>query len=178
MLRAAVDGNAGASEDLLAVAYGELRRIAGRMLASERHGHTLEPTALVHEAWLKLIDQQDVEWRCKAHFLAIAAQAMRRILIDHARTKGRDKRGGGRLRVTLSSGIAQDRSEESDLLNVDAALSELERMAPRQARLVELRFFAGLQNKELAEVLEVSESTIEREWRIARAWLSSRIQPV
>ncbi len=164
------------TDRLLELIYGELRRLANSFLAAETAGHTLQPTALVHEAWLRLVDQERVEWRGRAHFLAIAAQAMRRILVDHARAKARDKRGGGMQAVELDPGLyASTEPERVDLLALDDALTKLRGLSERQARLVELRFFGGLPMDEVAEVLGLSLRTAEREWRFARAWLANEL---
>lgn len=160
------------ADRLLEVVYGELRRLAAHFMASERDDHTLQPTALAHEAWLRLVDQERVEWRGRAHFMAIAAQAMRRILVDHARGKARDKRGrGGRALALDPELLVADGGRGLDLIALDDALVKLHGLSEAQARLVELRFFGGLSMEEVAEVLGVSLSSSEREWRFARAWL-------
>jgi RNA polymerase sigma factor (TIGR02999 family) len=156
-----------------ALLYGELRALAADFLRRERSDHTLQPTALVHEAWIRLSAQAGSPWNDRAHFFAIAAQAMRRILIDHARRRGADKRGGGLQRITLASGITPPlASTEVDLLALDDALVRLAALDERQARVVELRFFAGLTVEEVAVALGVSARTVASEWRLARAWLS------
>ncbi|HVS08916.1 MAG TPA: sigma-70 family RNA polymerase sigma factor [Planctomycetota bacterium] len=160
------------AERLMELAHGELRRLAGGFLASERVDHTLQPTALVNEAWLRLADQTRVEWRGRAHFMAIAAQAMRRILLDHARAKHSAKRGGGWRVVELDTGMTGPEADQGlDLIALDEALGKLGALSPTQARLVELRFFGGLAMDDVAEVLGVSVRTAEREWRFAKAWL-------
>lgn len=162
------------SEELMPLVYPELRRLARRYLQRERPGHTLQPTALVHEAFLKLVDQSRVRWRGRSHFFAVGAQAMRRLLIDHARGHQRAKRGGGERCVTLSGAeaIALGPSLDTEqLLTLNSALSKLARLDPRQARIVELRFFGGLQVAEIADLLEVSKRTVEGDWTHARAWL-------
>jgi RNA polymerase sigma factor (TIGR02999 family) len=176
LLRCAVAGEPHDAARLLELVYGELRRMAAGYLAQERTGHTLQPTALVHEAFLRLIDQSQVEWQGRAHFLGLAAQAMRRILVDHARAKQRGKRGGGWARVELEGVEDATGVAELDLVAVDAALERLRAVSERQARVVELRFFAGLPAEAAAEALGVSLSTIEREWRFARAWLAHELQ--
>jgi RNA polymerase sigma factor (TIGR02999 family) len=164
-------------ERLLELAYGALRRLAATFLAVERTDHTLQPTALVHEAWLRLVDQERVEWSGRAHFMAIAAQAMRRILVDHARGRAREKRGGAWRQVELDAGLlAPDDERGVDLLALDVALERLAASSERQARVVELRFFGGLSMEQVAEVLGTSLSTVEREWRFARVWLLHAIQ--
>jgi RNA polymerase sigma-70 factor (ECF subfamily) len=160
------------AERLMELAHGELRRLAAGFLASERVDHTLQPTALVNEAWLRLADQTRVEWSGRAHFMAIAAQAMRRILLDHARAKHSAKRGGGWRVVELDTGmIGPEEDQGLDLIALDEALGKLGALSPTQARLVELRFFGGLAMDDVADVLGVSVRTAEREWRFAKAWL-------
>jgi len=153
--------------------YSELRALAGNFLRRERADHTLQPTALVHEAWMRLAAQAGSPWSNRAQFFALAAQAMRRILIDHARRKQAAKRGGGMLSITLTPGITPlTDTSDVDLLSLDDALCRLADLDPRQARMVELRFFAGLTVDEVAETLDVSARTVASEWRLARAWLS------
>lgn len=156
--------------------YGELRRLAASHLRSERGDHTLQPTALVHEAFLRLVGQRSVSWASRAHFYGIAAQMMRRVLVDHARRRLAAKRSPGTLYLDLGEHAAAavpDRAPE--LLSLDRALTELERLDPRQARVVELRFFAGLSVEETAEVAGISTATVKREWRTARAFLRHEI---
>jgi len=174
LLQALTRGDTGASERLLEVVYAELRNLAASALRRERAGHTLQPTALVHEAWLRLVGRTDDHWDCRARFLGTAALAMRRVLVDHARARLRDKRGGGLEREPLDSRIAagHDDLERLDVLALDQGLEELARLSPRAARVVELRFFAGLTEEEAAGVLGVSQPTVARDWRAARAWLS------
>ncbi len=156
---------------LVELVYEELRRLAGSFLAQEAVGHTLQPTALVNEAFLKLIKQDEVDWQGRSHFLAIGAQAMRRILVDYARTKKRQKRGGGWQRVELTDDAVFSTSRSEDVLALDAALEELARLNPRQARIVELRFFSGMSIDEIAAALGMSKRTVERDWTMVRAWL-------
>ncbi|HEX6884679.1 MAG TPA: ECF-type sigma factor [Planctomycetota bacterium] len=172
-LHALARGDTAQGQRLFELVYAELRRIADRCLAAERADHTLQPTALVHEAYLELVDPggSSASVKDRQHFLAIAAQAMRRTLIDHARGKKRVKRGGGWKRVELDAELAGSDVEELDLLELDRALEALQAHAPELARLVELRFFAGLPMAEVAEVLGVSERSAGREWAFARAWL-------
>lgn len=160
-----------AAEQLFPLLYDEFRKLARRFLKKEAFGHTLEPTALVHEVYLKLVDQTRVQWHGKTHFFAVGAQAMRRILVDHARRRQRVKRGGGRIRITLDEGLAISPERSEDLLALDEALGRLAEVDPRQATIVELRFFAGLSVAEVAEVLGVSKRTVESEWTMVRAWL-------
>jgi RNA polymerase sigma factor (TIGR02999 family) len=164
-------------DQLLPIVYGELRRLAGAYLKREPSGHTLQPTELVHEAYLKLVDQTRVDWHGRTHFFAVAATAMRRILVDHARQKSRQKRGGDRRRVTLNEEICGVRPdcELEDLLALDDALIELAGHDARQAQIVEMRAFADLKVSEVAEVLGVSKRTIEGEWAHAVAWLKRRL---
>lgn len=159
-----------AIDQLLPSAYDELRRIAQVCLGREHPGHTLDATALVHEAYLKLVGQRDVHWRNRAHLLGVAAQAIRRILVDHARGKGRDKRGGGLRRVTLS-GVGSAAAPNVDLIDLDDALSRLAEIDERDARIVEMRFFAGLTPDEIAATLGISERTVRRQWNYAKTWL-------
>ena len=164
-------GNRPAAEQLFGLLYDAFRGLAARYLKAERAGHTLSPTALVHEAYLKLVDQSRVYWQGRTHFFAVGAQVMRRILVDHARGKGRVKRGGGRIRIQLDEGLALSPQRDEDILAVDEALAKLAKVDPRQAAIVELRFFGGLSVAEVAEVLGLSKRTIEGEWTVARAWL-------
>jgi RNA polymerase sigma factor (TIGR02999 family) len=163
-------GDPSAADRLLPVVYGELRRLAAGYLKRERTGHTLQATALVNEAWMKLAGQ-NAPWQNRAHFLGVAAEAMRRILVDHARRRQARKRGGGDLRVTLTEGIAAGPANEVDLVRLDEALSRLAALDERQARMVTMRFFAGLTVEETAEALGVSEKTVKRDWAAAKAWL-------
>lgn len=170
-LNAGVDG---AQERLIPMVYAELRRLASSYMGRERAGHTLAPTALVHEAFIKLVDQDRVQWKGRAHFFGIAAQAMRRILVDHARKRNAARRGGGK-QVTLVTGFAKTMEDPLDLMGLDAALNELAAMDERAAKTVELRFFGGLTVEETAEVLGVSAITVKRDWRSAKAWLYRKL---
>lgn len=160
--------------------YGELRRIASGYLGGERSDHTLQPTALVHEAWVKLAHQQDAEISGPAHFRAVASQAMRRILVDHARGKGAQKRGAGADRLTLSgvddAGPVAGDGGNPEVLALDAALDRLADVSPRQAKVVEMRFFGGMKIEEIAEVVGVSKRTVDGDWRVARAWLQREMR--
>ncbi len=156
---------------LLPRVYSKLRRIADRQLRRERRGHTLVATALVHEAYLRLADQARIKWQGSVHFFAIAARTMRQILVDHARKKGAEKRGGDRHRTTLGDASDQRRVSQDDLLALDEALSRLAELDERLSQLVELRFFGGLTEKEASAVLDVPKRTIQRDWARARAWL-------
>jgi len=166
------NGNQQALDSLIPLVYQELRAIAGRYLSHESPGHTLQSTALVHEAYFKLIGQRRVRWQNRAHFFGIAAQMMRRILIDHARHQVRDKRGGGAPKLSLDEAVATAEMEtDVDLLALDEALTSLALIDPRGARIIELRFFSGLTLDETAEVVGVSAGTVKRDWSAARAWL-------
>ena len=169
-------GDREAMERLVPLVYAELRRIAARYVRGERSEHTLQPTALVHEAYLRLVEQQDVQWQNRAHFLGCAAQLMRHILIDHARARRAGKRGGGGARVTLgeASELAQERAV--DLIALDDAMKALEALDPRQSRMVELRYFGGLSIEETAEVLGMSSAQVRREWTAVRVWLRRELQ--
>jgi RNA polymerase sigma factor (TIGR02999 family) len=165
-------GDRAAVERLMPLVYAELRRIAERQFRRERAGHTLQPTAVVHEAYFRLVDQTRVTWKNRGHFFAIAAQAMRRILIDHARAREAEKRGGKETQVSLDVGIASPEPvDDVDLLALDEALVRLKSLDEPQARIVELRFFGGLSIEETAEAMETSPSSVKREFRSARAWL-------
>jgi RNA polymerase sigma-70 factor, ECF subfamily len=177
LLHAWSAGDGTALEVLLPAVYDELRRQARRALRHERVGHTLQPTALVHEAYLRLVDQTRTQWESRSQFFAVAAQAMRRILVDHARTRGRAKRGGGETPVTLADADSVCASRSGvDALALDEALTRFAALDPRKARLVELRFFAGLSIPESAAALGISEATAVREWAVARAWLRRELE--
>ncbi len=175
ILREVEAGNAEGLDDLLPLLYDELRALAGAFLRRERSDHTLQPTALAHEAWLRLVDADQVNWQGRSHFLGIAARVMRRVLIDHARRVGAEKRGGGRRRVTLSEATPLLGQDEVDVLALDEALTELASLDERKARVVESRFFAGMNMREVAEALGVSQTTAEEDWYFARAWLATRL---
>ena len=169
------DGDRHALENLVPVVYGELRRIAARYLRHERENHTLQPTALVHEAYLKLIDQRRVRWQNRAQFFGVAAQLMRRILVDHARTRDAAKRGGGVRPVTLVDAAGASPGRGVDVLALDEALTRFTSLYPEQGRLVELRFFGGLTIEETGEAMNISPATVKRQWAVARAWLLSSL---
>lgn len=168
-------GDAGVESELIPIVYDELRAIAARHMGQERAGHTLDSTALVNEAWLRLVDQTRVRWAGRTHFFAVAATAMRRVLVDHARARGRLKRGGDRARLPLNEAIDVAQTHEPDLLALDEALRHLATVYPDHARLVELRYFAGMATGDAAELLGVSERTAERWWRFAKAWLYTNL---
>jgi RNA polymerase sigma factor (TIGR02999 family) len=160
-----------ALDQLLPLVNDELRRLARNYLRRESPGHTLQPTALVNEAYLRLIDQRQVQWQNRAHFFGIAAQLMRRILVDHARRHAYAKRGGGALQVSFDEGMAVTEAKAVELLAVNEALEKLTKLDARKGRIVELRFFGGLTLDETAEMLGISSPTVQREWRAAKAWL-------
>ena len=164
-------GDQAALESLSPLINQELHRLAKLYMGGERQGHLLQPTALVNEAWVRLIDWQNVEWKNRAHFLGLAAQIMRRILVDFARARDREKRGGDALQVSLSEAFNVPSERNAELVALDDALQALEKLAPRQARMIELRFFAGLTDEESAEALGVSVGTVRRDWSLAEAWL-------
>lgn len=165
------DGDSAAREKLVPLVYQELRRIARQCLAGQRHNHTLQSTALVHEAYLRLVGPTSVRWNDRVHFFAVAAQVMRRILVDHARAKRAKKRGGDCQTLLLNPEVALPNHSEIDLVVLDDALNGLATVDERQCRLVELRFFAGLSIDETAQALEISPATVKREWATARLWL-------
>jgi len=164
-------GDEAALEQLIPAVYQELRRMADHYLRGEDSGHSLQPTALVHEAYLRLIDQTKVEWHNRAHFFGVAAQMMRRILIDHAKAKHRVKRGGTAVKVVLDENTNFTQERASELLALDDALQALARMDDRKSRIVELRYFGGLSVEETAQVLGISDKTVMRDWSLAKAWL-------
>ena len=164
-------GDAAALEALTPVIQHELHRLAARQMAGERPGHLLQPTALVNEAYLRLVNWKEVQWQNRAHFFGTAAQIMRRILVDMARSRGRAKRGKGQVHVSLSEAEQQPIDGRADLLALDDALRTLEAMDPRKSKVVELRYFGGLGLEETALVLDVSVATVRRDWSMARAWL-------
>ncbi|MCI0388969.1 MAG: sigma-70 family RNA polymerase sigma factor [Acidobacteria bacterium] len=165
------NGDGAALEQLTPLVHTELHRLAKRYMAGERQGHILQTTALVNEAFMRLVDWQNVEWQNRAHFFGLAAQVMRRILVDFARARNREKRGGDEIRVSFSEAANVPSQRRADLVALDDALQTLERLDRRQARIVELRFFAGLSLEETAEALRVSLSTVRRDWSVAEAWL-------
>ena len=178
LLRELEEGRPGAADELAPLVYDELHLLAVRAMRREDAGHTLQPTALLHEAFFRLVGQRDADWQSRAHFFGIAATAMRRILLDHARRQRAAKRGGG-LRVTLDDSVASaagvDGERALDLIALDDALQRLEALDARQARVVELRFFAGLDVEETARALDVSTATVKRDWAFARAFLKREL---
>lgn len=174
LLRAASAGDRSAMPELLRLVYDELRAVARQRMSSERAGHTLQPTALVHEAWMRIAGT-GVTFESRAHFFRAAAEAMRRILIDHARSRGRQKRGGGARSLPLTAVEVASQVDSGEFLSVDEALRRLEARDERMAEIVKLRFFAGLSEQETAEALGISDRTVRREWTLARAWLSREL---
>jgi RNA polymerase sigma factor (TIGR02999 family) len=172
LLQAWSHGKDAALEELLPLVHQELRRLARRYMFGERPGHTLQATALVNEAYLRLVNSRQVNWQNRAHFFAISAQLMRRILVDYARARGYQKRGGGVPKVTLDEAWMGPREKGHDLVALDDALEALAGVDPRKSKVVELRFFGGLSVEETAEVLKVSPDTVLRDWRLAKAWLA------
>ncbi len=175
MLQAIGRGESHASEELLPLVYDELRRLAAARMAQEQAAHTLQPTALVHEVWLRLAGKSEQSWQNRAHFFGAAAEAMRRILIERARRKSRLKRGSGQALLDIADLDVMAAMPDDKILLVDEALAELQVEDPEKARIVALKFFAGLTNEQVAELLQVNERTIRRQWNFARAWLFARI---
>ena len=176
LLRAWSDGDDGALEQLLPLVEAELRRLARGYMGRERREHTLQTTALVNEAYLRLTDARSVRWQDRAHFLGISARLMRRVLVDYARTRGYQKRGGGAQRVTLHEGLATSSDPALDVIALDRALEALAKVDARKCRIVEMRFFTGLSVEETAEVLQVSTDTVKRDWRLAKLWLLRELE--
>jgi len=164
-------GDKEALDKLMPIVYEELRRQAARYLRKERPGHTLQTTALIHEAYVRLVDQRAVQWQNRAHFFGIAAQLMRRILVDHARTKKRVKRGGSDVRVSINDANVAVKGQDLDVVALDEALQRLAEIDEQQSRVVELRFFSGLTVEETAAVMGISKATVKRDWSMAKAWL-------
>jgi RNA polymerase sigma factor (TIGR02999 family) len=169
------NGDAEAREALMPLVYNELRKLAASHLRRERSDHTLQPTALVHEVYLRLADQKNVRWQDKTHFFGAAAQLMRRILVDHARSHTADKRGSGLPKVSLNEAIAMSRERPAELLALDESLTQLASTDPQQSRIVELRVFGGLTIEQTAEILGISPATVKRDWTLAKAWLLREI---
>jgi RNA polymerase sigma factor (TIGR02999 family) len=165
------EGDPAALDELIPIVYSEMRRLAASLLRQERPDHTLQPTALIHEAYLRLIDQQKVPWQNRSHFFGVAAKIMRQILVNHALAHRAAKRGGGLLKVTLNETIHSPQKQNYDVVELDEALKKLAQRDPRKSKIVELRFFGGLKNEEIVEVMGISPSTVQREWRMIKAWL-------
>jgi len=176
LLRQWNGGDAGAREELVSIIYPELRRLANYHLGRERAGHTLQPTALVHEVYLQLCRQEVLQWEDRAHFFAVAARMMRRILVDYSRQKGAEKRGGNAVRVEFNDAIQLPLDQPFNLLELDDALTGLAAFDARKCQVVELRFFVGLDAKEIATVLKTSEATVRKDWMIAKAWLFRHLE--
>ncbi len=168
-------GRREAWDELMPIVYDELKRLAHRHLRGERSGHTLNTTSLVHEAYLKLVNVDQLQWRDRTHFFAMASRAMRRILIDHARTRSREKRGGGWTKVPLDDAFKVAEARAEDLIALDDALNRLESVNERQCRVVEYRFFGGMSVQEAAEALGVSAASVKRDWMASRAWLNQEL---
>ena len=169
------DGNQAALDDLYPLVYAELHRLARRYMSRERKGHTLQTTALINEAYVRLVDQREVQWANRSHFFAISAQIMRRILIDHARRYAYAKRGGGARQVSLDETATVALGDLSEFLRLDEALKSLAELDPRRSQVVELKYFGGLNNDEIVGVLKISKNTVIRDWNMARAWLYSQL---
>jgi RNA polymerase sigma factor (TIGR02999 family) len=169
-------GNKEAASKLVPLVYDELRRLASGYMRRERTDHTLQATALVHEAYLKLVEQRSVDWQSRAHFFGIAAQVMRRILVDHARGHLRDKRGGGEQAIPIDEAVVFAPEQSLELVKLDEALARLTQLDPRQGKIVELRFFGGLTVEQTAELLGISPKTVKRDWSVAKAWLYSEVR--
>jgi RNA polymerase sigma factor (TIGR02999 family) len=169
-------GDEAAFDRLVPIVYEELRRIARRYMAGQRRGHSLQATALVNEAYLRLIDVQHMNWQNRAHFLAMSARLMRRVLVDYARSKGSQKRGGGAVKVTFDEGLPVASGRGQDLVALDEALEALAKLDERRSRVVELRSFGGLSVEETASVLKVSPETVMRDWKLAKAWLAREMR--
>ena len=168
-------GDRDALEKLIPIVYDDLRRLAARYMRGEHSGHTLQTTALVHEAFIRLTQEQDRTWENRAHFFAVAAQIMRNLLVDHARTANRAKRGGGEVAISLDEAPELAAVEPEIMLALDDALRRLEELDPRASRIVELRYFVGLSNEEIAEVTRTSQKTVTRDWKTAKAWLKAEL---
>jgi RNA polymerase sigma-70 factor, ECF subfamily len=178
LLAQLAEGNQKAASKLIPLVYSEMRRLAGAYMRRERGDHTLQPTALVNEAYLKLVEQRSVDWQSRAHFFGIAAQVMRRILVDHARGHLRDKRGGGQKPVPIDEALVFAPEQSEEFLKLDEALERLTKLDPRQGKIVELRFFGGLTVEQTAELLEISPKTVKRDWSMAKAWLHGELKTI
>ncbi len=170
------NGNRAALDDLFPLIYDELKRVAANKLKNERSDHTLQPTALVHEAYLRLISQESVDWKSRVQFFGLAAEMMRRILTNHALSRNAEKRGGQQIKIELDEALVFTTGRGIDLVALDEALTDLAKIDAEQAKIVEMRFYTGLKVEEIAELNGVSESTVKREWRMAKAWLYDRLE--
>jgi len=175
-LREYQNGNREALDKLFPVVYDELRRLAASRLRGERSDHTLQRTALVHEAYMRLVEQHSADWQNRAHFFGLAAEMMRRILVNHAVKNNAEKRFGNQTKLALDEMIDFTHGQDINLILLDEALNKLAEFDPKQAKIVELKFFAGLTSEEIAEVMQISDSTVKREWRIAKAWLHDQLK--
>jgi len=175
LLKEYQSGSKDALDQMFPLVYGELRRLAASRLRGEHSEHTLQPTALVHEAYLRLVEQHSADWQNRAHFFGLAAEMMRRILVNHAVKNNAEKRFGNQTRLALDEIVDFTQGQDVNLISLDEALTTLAEFDPKQAKIVELKFFAGLTNEEIAEVLSISDSTVKREWRIAKAWLHDQM---
>ena len=176
LLSQLAQGNREAESKLISVVYAELRRMAQRYMRKEREDHTLQTTALVHEAYLKLVDQHSVNWESRSHFFGIASNVMRRVLVDHARGHISEKRGSGQEELPLDEALVFSPERSGALLELDSALSRLAAVDERQAKIVEMRFFTGLTVEEVAEILQISPKTVKRDWSMAKAWLHRELR--
>ena len=176
LLKSSQAGDREALDKLFPLVYGELRRVASAQLNCERENHTLQPTALVHEAYLRLIEQHSVDWQNRAHFFSIASEMMRRILVNYAVSRQAEKRGGAETKLVLDEAVSFAAERDIDLIDLDAGLSKLAELDERQARIVEMKFFGGLSTEETASVLEISDRTVKREWRSAKIWLYEQMK--
>jgi RNA polymerase sigma-70 factor, ECF subfamily len=177
LLRRWRNGDEAALDKLTPLVYDELHRLAHKYIRRERPGHTLQTTALVNEAYVRLVDQISVDWQNRAHFFGVAAQVMRHILVDYARQQTAAKRGGEFHKLNFDDGLIVSRERAAELIALDDALKALSELYPRPGKVVELRYFGGLNNKEASEILNISETTIERDWRFAKAWLFRELSP-
>ncbi len=176
LLRAWSDGDETALEALVPLIEADLRRLARTYMARERRDHTLQASALVNEAFVRLVDAQGIRWQDRAHFLAIAARLMRRVLVDHARARGFQKRGAGRATATLDEAVLISRTPDVDVLDLDSALDALARVDERKARVIDMRFFAGMTVEETADALQISVDTVKRDWQFAKLWLLRHLE--
>ena len=176
LLESLQSGDKTVLDELFPLVYSELKQLAASQLKNEREDHTLQPTALVHEAYLRLIGQHSVDWQNKAHFFSIASEMMRRILVNHAVNHQAKKRGRGETKIALDEVISFANEREIDLINLDSALTDLAELDSRQAQIVEMKFFGGLSTEEIASILEISERTVKREWRSAKIWLFEQLK--
>jgi RNA polymerase sigma-70 factor, ECF subfamily len=176
LLKSLQTGDKTVLDELFSLVYRELKQIASMQLRNERRDHTLQPTALVHEAYLRLVEQHSVDWQNKAHFFSIASEMMRRILVNHAVSHQAQKRGGGETKIALDEAVSFANEREIDLINLDSALTNLAKLDSRQACIVEMKFFGGLSTEEIGSILEISERTVKREWRSAKIWLFEQLK--